>query len=151
MAAPRALLQTKIFYGSNKKQLPAAAGVVRVKVVLTREQAARLVSLAGERRRRRTVAQLVRELRRDGGRRRPCRRLAGDGVEAGARDHLRGVVGFRGEIRETYYMVNWSWTGGYNVHHAGRRKKKETRGYVVNLSRRMKTLSHHAVVLATEY
>jgi hypothetical protein len=65
MATPRALfLQRKIRDGSEKKQLPAAAGVVRVKVVLTRKQAARLVSLAGVGRRRRTAAQLVRELRR---------------------------------------------------------------------------------------
>uniref|UniRef100_A0A0E0DNA2 Uncharacterized protein n=1 Tax=Oryza meridionalis TaxID=40149 RepID=A0A0E0DNA2_9ORYZ len=64
MAAARALfLQRKICDGDEKKQLPAAAGVVRVKVVLTRKQAARLVSLAGEGRRR-TAVQLVRELRR---------------------------------------------------------------------------------------
>uniref|UniRef100_A0A0E0KZS0 Uncharacterized protein n=1 Tax=Oryza punctata TaxID=4537 RepID=A0A0E0KZS0_ORYPU len=63
MAAPRTL-QRKICDGNNdNKKQPAAAGVVRVKVVLTRKQAARLVSLAGEGRRR-TAVQLVRELRR---------------------------------------------------------------------------------------
>uniref|UniRef100_A0A0D9WDV3 Uncharacterized protein n=1 Tax=Leersia perrieri TaxID=77586 RepID=A0A0D9WDV3_9ORYZ len=62
MAAPKAHHDRKIYDG-NKKKPAAAAGVLRVKLVLTRKEAARLVSLAGEGRRR-TAVQLLRELRR---------------------------------------------------------------------------------------
>ncbi|KAF0924629.1 hypothetical protein E2562_010232 [Oryza meyeriana var. granulata] len=54
-AAPRSL--RKIYNGKKQPK----AGVVMVRVVLTRKEAVRLASLAGE---RRTAVQLVRELRR---------------------------------------------------------------------------------------